>query len=136
MFQIRRRNIPGNVKRAPAALFKRISTLVGHLTWKVLTELCRVPQTRRTNNVEIFQLSDRGITSPSIVATNDQPNLSLPPDVKNCKPEPEPHQHGSRLPELGTRNSVCLTGIPEVGTWRLIGQHKPRTPYSTFCKTS
>ena len=105
MFQIQQRNIQGNVKRAPAALFKRISTLVGHLTWKVLTELCRVPQTRRTNNVEIFQLSDRGITSPSIVATNDQPNLSLPPDVKNCKPEPEPHQHGSRLPELGTRNS-------------------------------
>jgi hypothetical protein len=34
--------IQGNVKRAPAALFKRISTLVGRLTRKVLTELFRV----------------------------------------------------------------------------------------------
>jgi hypothetical protein len=39
--------IRGHVKRAPAALFRNISTSVGHLTRKVLTKLCvefRVPE--------------------------------------------------------------------------------------------
>ncbi|KIK31543.1 hypothetical protein CY34DRAFT_19812 [Suillus luteus UH-Slu-Lm8-n1] len=44
--EIQQRNIQGNVKRAPAALFQRISTLVGHLTRKVLTALCQVPGPR------------------------------------------------------------------------------------------
>lgn len=58
------------------------------------------PWTRRIDGVENFQLSDRGITAPSIVTTNDQPNLSSAPDVKNCKPEPEPHQQMVHEPVL------------------------------------
>jgi hypothetical protein len=76
--------IRGHVKRAPAALFRNISTSVGHLTRKVLTKLC----------VEFW------------------------------------------VPELGTWNSVQLTPILVVGTWLLVGQHKLRTPDSTFCKTT
>ncbi|KAG2344751.1 hypothetical protein BDR05DRAFT_998782 [Suillus weaverae] len=34
------RAVKDHVKRAPAALFSKIPTLVGHLTWTVLTELC------------------------------------------------------------------------------------------------
>ncbi|KAG1782249.1 hypothetical protein EV702DRAFT_1041136 [Suillus placidus] len=40
------RAVKDHVKRAPATLFSKIPTLVGHLTWTVLTELCvesRVP---------------------------------------------------------------------------------------------
>lgn len=61
------------------------------------------PRTQRIDVVENFQLSDRGITAPSIVTINDQCNLSLVPDVKNCKLEPEPHQqtvHGPVLYQL------------------------------------
>jgi hypothetical protein len=40
------------------------------------------------------------------------------------------------VPGPRTRNSVCLTQISVDGTWLLIGQHKPRTQDSMFCKTT
>ncbi|KIK32077.1 hypothetical protein CY34DRAFT_19313 [Suillus luteus UH-Slu-Lm8-n1] len=40
------------------------------------------------------------------------------------------------VPDLGTWNSVCFTGISEVGTWHLVEQHKPHTLDSIFYKTS
>jgi hypothetical protein len=41
-----------------------------------------------------------------------------------------------RVPGPGTRNSVRLTQISADGTWLLVGQHKPRTWDSMFCKTT
>jgi hypothetical protein len=41
-----------------------------------------------------------------------------------------------RVPGPGTQNSVHLTQISVDGTWLLIGQHKPHTRDSMFCKTT
>jgi hypothetical protein len=43
---------------------------------------------------------------------------------------------GTRNLELGTWNLVWLTQISVDGTWLLVGQHKPHTQDSMFCKTT